>query len=70
MSLLEQTQSLLTASLASGLSLKDVADESSGEVVYEWLKKFSAGKIEDPGVTRVEALHRCLSRIQQRTLDA
>lgn len=57
MSLLEQTQQLFKRALEAGLSLREIAPENDGPLNYEWLKKFAAGKIPDPGVTRVQALH-------------
>lgn len=61
MSLLEQTQSLLKQSLESGVSLRQIAEDCGGPVNHEWLKKFAAGKIEDPGVSRIESLFKHLS---------
>lgn len=56
MSLLESTQDLLKKALSGGASLRELAPEG-GEVEYEWLKKFKAGKIDDPSVNRIQALH-------------
>jgi hypothetical protein len=55
MSLLENTQALL-AQATETKSLREIAPEG-GPVEYEWLKKFSAGKIPDPSVNRIQALH-------------
>lgn len=60
MSLLESTQQLLDRSTSKGVSLRAIAESSAGLVNYEWLKKFAAGKIENPGVTTVEDLHKTL----------
>jgi len=60
MSLLESTQILLEKRINSGHSLRAIAESSAGRVNYEWLKKFAQGKIENPGVTTVEDLHRTL----------
>lgn len=59
MSLLESTQQLLDKATRT-LSLRAIAEQSDGTVNYEWLKKFAAGKIENPGVTTIEDLHRTL----------
>jgi hypothetical protein len=60
MSLLESTQILLQKQINAGFSLKAIAESSGGNVPYEWLKKFAQGKIDNPGVTTVEDLHRTL----------
>lgn len=57
MSLLEQTQEMLDRMLASGLSLRQIARDCGEHVDYEWLKKFNGGKIDDPSVNRIQALH-------------
>jgi hypothetical protein len=56
MSLIDQTRALLEARRQAGFSLRRIALDD-GEPNYEWLKKFSVGKIPNPGVTRVQALH-------------
>lgn len=56
MALLENTVQLLDQAIAAGKSLREIAPEG-GPVEYEWLKKFSAEKIPDPSVNRVQALH-------------
>lgn len=60
MSLLESTQQLLGKATAKGLSLREIADQSDGRINYEWLKKFAQGKIDNPGVTTIEDLHKTL----------
>jgi hypothetical protein len=65
MSLLEQTQTLLKRTLDAGTSLRQIAEECGGTVNHEWLKKFAAGKIEDPGVSRIESLFKHLSETTQ-----
>ena len=62
MTLLERTQTLLDAELAKGTSLRQIARDSDGAVQYDWLKKFAAGMIGNPGVNQIEALHGQLSR--------
>lgn len=62
MPLLETTHDLLKKALASGKTIPDIAREAvarepDGQVNYEWLKKFAAGKIPKPGVQAVEQLH-------------
>ncbi len=49
------------------MSLREIADQSNGAVPHEWLKKFVAGKIDNPGVNYLQALHDCLKR---KKLDA
>jgi len=39
------------------MSLRQIARECGDDVDYEWLKKFSAGKIDDPSVNRIQTLH-------------
>jgi hypothetical protein len=67
MTLLERTQELLNAVTAAGINLREIAEESRGAINYEWLKKFSARKVDDPGVNRVETLHKHLAAIKKRT---
>jgi hypothetical protein len=67
MSLLENTQELLKARLASGDSLRKIAEESGGTVDRDWLTKFAAGKVADPGVNRVQRLHDCLKNTRSRS---
>lgn len=57
MTLLERTQSLLQEALAAGFNARQIAEGSDGAVNYEWLKKFVAEKIDDPGVSRIQSLH-------------
>lgn len=61
--LLEQTETLLVAALDAGMSLRDVAPKE-GPIEYDWLKKFSAGKIADPSVNRIQALHDRLAELK------
>ena len=56
MNLFRTTSLLLQNALMRGLSLREIAPEG-GDVEYEWLKKFAAGKIADPSVNRIQALH-------------
>ncbi len=63
MSLLESTHALLAESLRAGHSLRAIADSSNGRVNREWLKKFAAGKIGNPGVTTIEDLHSTLTEL-------
>lgn len=60
MSLLESTQQLLDKVTAKGMSLRSIAESSHGRINYEWLKKFAAKKIDNPGVTTIEDLHKTL----------
>jgi hypothetical protein len=65
MSLLENTQTLLDRAVASGKSLRQIADDSKKRVEYEWLKKFAAGKIDNPGVRPIEGLHNTLVDLER-----
>lgn len=65
MSLLEQTQTMLGNFVSSGVSLRQLARESDGEVEYDWLKRFAAGDIGDPSVNRIQRLHDALKRLKQ-----
>lgn len=60
MTLLESTQALLQKATNNGFSLRDIAP-AGGPVEHEWLKKFYAGKIGEPSVNRIQALHDRLS---------
>lgn len=64
MTLLDVTRELLVEITEEGSSLRAVAPDG-GPVEYDWLKKFSAGKIPDPSVNRIQALHDRL--LQMRT---
>jgi hypothetical protein len=65
MSLLDATTALLQKELAAGATLRELAPDG-GPVEYEWLKKFSSGKIDDPSVNRIQALHDSLSKRRLR----
>ena len=60
MTLLESTLALLQRATDQGISLREIAP-AGGPVEHEWLKKFYAGKIDDPSVNRIQALHDRLS---------
>ena len=45
-------------------TLLDICQRSGGTVTVEWLRKFHAGVIPDPGVRRVEATLAALREIQ------
>jgi hypothetical protein len=62
MTLLESTIKLLQQASDKGISLREIAP-ADGPVEYEWLKKFYAGKIDDPSVNRIQALHDRLSKM-------
>lgn len=55
--LLQRTNSLLTAALASGKTLRSIALLCGQPVEYDWLKRFAAGQIKDPSVNRIQAMH-------------
>lgn len=59
MALLIETKRLLAKRLKRA-SLRTIAAESNGQVDYEWLKKLHQGRIEDPGVARIERLKAAL----------
>ena len=65
-SLLRRTKTLLEGAKDAGVTLKEIADASDGAVVFEWLKKFALGKIDDPSVNRTEALHNCLVKLRSK----
>lgn len=67
MTLLERTQLLLSQRVDAGMSLREIATASGGAVNRDWLTKFAAGKIDNPGVNTVEALHDCLTKIPAST---
>lgn len=60
MQLLERTQELLKRSTETGASLREISLGSDNQVPYDWLKRFAAGDIENPGVKYLQALHDCL----------
>lgn len=66
MALMDRTLTLLERAVAAGRTLREIAPEG-GDVEYEWLKKLSAGKIADPSVNRIQALH---DRLTQLTRSA
>jgi hypothetical protein len=70
MALLENTQKLLGEVIALGINSRQIAEESSGTVNHEWLKKFVAGKIDDPGVRRIESLAATLLAIKTRSAES
>lgn len=63
MTLLERTQILLSQRIDAGMSLREIAGASGGQVNRDWLTKFAAGKIENPGVNSIQSLHDCLVKI-------
>lgn len=65
MTLLERTQRLLAERLEQGKSLREIAAESGGKVSRDWLTKFAAGKIENPGVNTIQALHDTLASAEK-----
>lgn len=60
MSLLSSTRKKLVRAVRQGVSLAEISRHSGGRVDYEWLKKFWASKIVEPGVNRTESLHNVL----------
>lgn len=70
MSLLQRTETMLDELLKTGVSLRQIARNCDGEVDYEWLKKFSGGKIGDPSVNRIQALHDCLKTMSSNSSEA
>lgn len=73
MTLLERTQVLLNQRLPKGddpreraQALRAIAENSDDLVQLEWLKKFAAGKIENPGVVTIQSLHDCLQKSSRK----
>lgn len=69
MTLLEKTKTMLQALLDADISLRRIARDCGEGVDYEWLKKFSAGKIDDPSVNRIQILHDRLRSIKPPTVN-
>lgn len=67
MNLLETTRKLLKSRVAEGLSYPDIVRASNGSVGREWLYKFAAGEIPNPGVNTIQALHDTLKSITPPT---
>jgi hypothetical protein len=63
MTLLRSTRKLLQSAIKRGVKLREIAPEG-GSVDHEWLKKFRAGKIADPSVNRIQALHDRLTQMK------
>ncbi len=63
MLMLDTTKQLLDEALSQGLFLTEIADVEN--VDYEWLKKFAAGKIEEPGTVKLEHLHNRLAALKR-----
>jgi hypothetical protein len=59
-SLLERTKILLQQ--RGGLTLREIA--AGAGVGYEWLRKLAYNGVDDPGVARVERVHRYLTEYQ------
>jgi len=66
MNLLDSTKKLLKSRLEAGMTLREIANESKGEVQFEWLRKFADGTAENPTVTRVQGLHDFLIKLNSR----
>ena len=64
MTLLESTRKLLDARLAAGIKPLEIVEAAGGKLKREWLYKFIAKDIENPGVTSVQTLHDCLQKIR------
>jgi len=64
MTMLTETRTMLDRALAE-YTLREIAGDD-GAISYEWLKKLKQGRIPDPGVTRVEALHARLKVLLRR----
>jgi len=52
------------------MTLREIANESKGEVAFEWLRKFADGTAENPTVTRVQDLHDFLIKFKPKTKSA
>ncbi len=66
MTLLERTKGLLAEALQAGVNARQIAETSAGAVNHEWLKKFIAGKIDDPGVSKIQSLHNHLGALAKK----
>ncbi len=71
-SLLDRTKKLLDA--RGDMSLRQIAEETG--INEHWLRSFSAGRADNPGVQRLEKLHNFLAeylaaqRFQRRQSEA
>ncbi|MBL4869170.1 MAG: hypothetical protein JKY67_22645 [Pseudomonadales bacterium] len=66
-SLLEQTLNLLQ-NVKGVKSRRSISSETGLD--YEWLQKLAQGKIEDPGVKKIERLFKYLSEPATKSLTA
>lgn len=69
MSLLQTTRTKLARAIRRGITLAAIAKRSRGKVDYEWLKKFWADKIVEPGVDKTENLHTVLVGIEASIVE-
>ncbi len=67
MALLETTHELLRSRIAAGVKIPEIVKASAGEIGREWLYKFAAGDIGNPGVNTVQSLHDCLAKLKPKS---
>lgn len=67
MSLLESTLGLLRETQNRGVSLREIASSSDGDVEREWLYRLARGEIENPGVKSIQSLHDCLQKLKHKS---
>jgi hypothetical protein len=64
MSLLENTQTLLSRAMDRGLKVPDICNASDGAIDRDWLYRFARGDIPNPGVKNIQSLHDCLKKLK------
>lgn len=69
MALLEKTEQLLQSRLKEGVSIPEIIEASNGTVGRDWLYKFYAGEIPNPGVRTIQSLHDCLKALRARKVS-
>lgn len=65
MDLLEATQHLLRTRLDGGVTIPEIVRAANGDIGREWLYKFAAGSIPNPGVVSIQTLHDCLKTLKK-----
>lgn len=59
--LMEQTRRLLRECGRSVPQVYAELNANGSDISFYWLRKFSAGRVKDPSVNRIEELHRHLT---------
>ncbi len=65
MNLLESTKKLLRSRLDEGMTLREIARASNGQVKFEWLRKFEDGTSKNPTFHPLQKLHNCLTNLRK-----